>query len=100
MSKDRIVVVGDENFTLGFELVGIDSITIDKIDTLFDKNGDVGIVIINKNDFDNLSLKQRGQVTKSLKPLFVILSEEDIKGNSLREQIIKSFGVDLLKDKN
>ena len=34
-----------------------------------------------------------------IKPLVVIMSQDDTKGTNLREMIIRALGVDLLKDK-
>lgn len=90
-------VVGDEDFTLGFELVGIESKTMDKFESLISKGTDAGIVVIEQKDYDNLSIKIKGQIDKLIKPIVVILSQDDIKGGNLREAIIRALGVDLLK---
>ncbi len=95
----EIVVVGEEEFTLGFELVGVKAYTMEKFEELISKNSNAGIVIISQLDYDNLSLKVKTQVDRLLKPIVVILSEDDIKGGNLRDAIIKALGVDLLKDK-
>ncbi|NQZ85066.1 MAG: V-type ATP synthase subunit F [Nanoarchaeales archaeon] len=93
----KITVCGDEEFTLGFELVGMDAYTMDKFETLISKNSDAGIVIISQDNYDSLSLKLKNTVDKLLKPIVVILSKEDIKGGNLRDSIIRALGVDLLK---
>ena len=95
----EIVVVGNEEFTLGFELVGIKAYGIDKFEELISKNSNSGIVVISQDDYDGFSLKIKNQIDKLLKPIVVILSEDDIKGGNLRDAIIKALGVDLLKDK-
>ena len=43
---NKIVVVGEEEFTLGFEIVGIESFPLDKLENLISKSSDVGIIII------------------------------------------------------
>ena len=96
---NEIVVVGNEEFTLGFELVGIKAYTFDKFEELISKNSSTGIVIIAQEEYETLSLKVKTLVDKLLKPIVVILSEDDIKGGNLRNAIIKALGVDLLKDK-
>lgn len=93
----KIFVVGNEEFTLGFELVGIDSKPFSEFEKLISKNSEAGIVIISSEDYESLSLKLKGQIDKLLKPIVVILSKEDIKGGNLRDKIIKALGVDLLK---
>lgn len=93
----KIVVVGDEEFVLGFELVGIEAYPLSDFEKLISKSSDAGIVVISREDYDSLSLKLKNEISKLLKPIVVILSEDDIKGNSLREKIIRAMGVDLLK---
>ncbi len=90
------MVLGREEFTLGFELVGIESGNIEDIETLIN-NKDIGIMIISKEDYNSLSMKLKNIISKTLKPIVIILSKEDIKGNVLREKIISAMGVDLLK---
>lgn len=90
-------VVGEEEFTLGFELVGIDSKSLDEFENLISKGSDAGIVVISQKDYDTLSIRVRNQIDKLIQPIVVILSEEDIKGGNLRAAIIRALGVDLLK---
>lgn len=91
-----IVACGSEEFTLGFELVGIESFGIDKFDDLISKSSDVGIVIISKEEFDKLSMRVKNSVARLIKPIIIILSKDDIEGGDLREAIIRALGVDLL----
>jgi vacuolar-type H+-ATPase subunit F/Vma7 len=93
----KINVCGDEEFTLGFELVGIEAVKMDKFESLISKSSDCGIVIISQDEYNKLSLKLKNIVDKLLKPIVVILSKEDIKGGNLRDAIIRALGVDLLK---
>lgn len=93
----KIVVLGEEDFTIGFELVGIESQKLESLESLMSKGSDVGIVIVSQEDYDSLSIKIKGQIDKSLKPIVVILSKDDIKGSNLREKVIRALGVDLLK---
>lgn len=94
---NKIVVVGDEDFTLGFELIGIESYELIELEKLISKGNEIGIVIINQKDFDTLSIKMKNDISKLLKPIVVILSADDVKGNTLKEKIIKALGVDLMK---
>ena len=93
----EIIVVGNEEFTLGFELVGIKSVRMDKFEELISKTSQAGIVIISQDDYDTLNLRLKNTISKLVKPIIVILSKDDIKGGDLRKQIIRSLGVDLLK---
>lgn len=94
---EKIIVVGNEDFTLGFELVGIESRKTQDIEKLISKNENIGIIILSEEDYNELSLKIKNKIDSLLKPIVVILSKEDIKGNNLREKVMKVLGVDLLK---
>lgn len=94
---EKIIVVGNEDFTLGFELVGIESRKTQDIEKLISKNENIGIIILSEEDYNQLSLKIKNKIDSLLKPIVVILSKEDIKGNNLREKVMKVLGVDLLK---
>lgn len=94
---NKIVAIGNEEFTLGFELIGIESYELIELEKLISKGNDIGIVIINQADYDTLSIKLKNDISKLLKPIVVILSADDVKGNTLKEKIIKALGVDLMK---
>ena len=53
----KIVVVGNEDITLGFELVGIESTTMDKFEELISNKSDVGVVVISQEDYNTLSIE-------------------------------------------
>ncbi len=93
----KIIVLGDEEFTLGFELVGIEAKKVSEFEDLLNSKEEIGIIIISREDYDVLSLKLKNKIEKMLKPIVLILSKDDLRGNSLRDQIIKSLGVDLMK---
>lgn len=98
MSNSKIVVVGSEEFTLGFELVGIEQFSLDKLESLIStKNNNIGIIIISEKDYNLQSQKIKNMIDKLIQPIVVILSDEDIKGNNLREQVMRVLGVDLMK---
>lgn len=94
----EIIAVGDEDFTLGFELVGIRTYPVSEFDKLIQKNSEAGILIVSQRDYDVFPQRTKMEIDRLLKPLVVILSKEDIKGGNLREAIIKALGVDLLKE--
>ena len=94
---NKIVAIGNEEFTLGFELIGIESYELIELEKLISKGNEIGIIIINQSDFNTLSIKLKNDISKLLKPIVVILSADDIRGNTLKEKIIKALGVDLMK---
>ena len=96
-TENKIIVVGEEEFNLGFELVGIESRPIEDIEKLISKIENTGIVILSQESYENLSLKIKNRIDSLLKPIVVILSKDDIKGNNLREKVMRVLGVDLLK---
>lgn len=98
----EIAVVGNPEFTLGFQLAGITHLhnpsTIDELAATCRKlmsNSDIGIVVLDSRDLGRLPERVRDQVNLSITPTFLgIGTEED---NTLRESIRKALGVDLWK---
>jgi V/A-type H+/Na+-transporting ATPase subunit F len=102
----EIAVLGTSEFTLGFRLAGIRNVTDvtntpDKTDAP-DREAaelmgakDVGIVIIDQKTFDNASEGTKEDMTNSIKPVFVVVSDQPQE--ELRKMIIRSIGVDLMK---
>lgn len=97
--ENSIVVVGSPEFTFGFEIAGLRAFLPEEYSKAISKEEDNGIVILDQNVYDNLSQREKQQINTMLKPLIVILSQDDSKGSNLREMIIKALGVDLLKNK-
>ncbi len=95
--KKKIIVVGEESFTLGFELVGIEAVPLNKLEQIINSKSDVGIIILNQKDYDSLTIKTQRKIQTLTEPLVVILSDKDSKGEGLREAVIRALGVDLLK---
>ncbi len=92
----EIAVLGDNGFTLGFRLAGVRLI--------YDKSGDIhallkdesiGLVIVSSDYFGELDEQARERVVRSIKPVCVVLAEKPQE--ELRQMIIRSIGVDLLK---
>jgi vacuolar-type H+-ATPase subunit F/Vma7 len=97
----EIVAVGDGEFSLGFELAGVRSVRLGKeqetmIGSLM-RDERIGILIVGKRSFDALSQELRDRMLRAIRPISVILSEEE-SNDELRAMIIKSIGVDLWKD--
>ena len=45
---NKIVAIGNEEFTLGFELIGIESYELIELEKLISKGNEIGIIIINQ----------------------------------------------------
>lgn len=95
----EIAVVGGSEFTLGFQLAGIrktfdvEEEPINKIMELM-KDGDVGIIVVDKKTMDKIDRFDREDLERSVKPVVITLSTEESDEN-LRWVIKKSIGVDL-----
>lgn len=94
--------MGGSDFTLGFRLAGIRKIfnahegkNKEDVAALL-RDATVGVVIMDQPTFDGLSEPLKEDVTSSIKPVFVILSEKPQEG--LRKMIIRAIGVDLLRE--
>ena len=98
----EIAVIGTPEFTLGFQLAGVNRLHNPQDDEelattmrqLLNQN-DVGIVVIDSADLIRLSERLRSQIADSITPTVLgIGTEED---NTLRESIKSALGVDLWK---
>ncbi len=97
-----IAVIGTPEFTLGFQLAGInrlfhpedDEALADTIRELLGQK-EIGIVVIDSADLSRLSDRLRSRIADSITPTVLgIGTEED---NTLRESIKSALGVDLWK---
>ncbi|MBI2549413.1 V-type ATP synthase subunit F [Candidatus Woesearchaeota archaeon] len=101
-SCGEIAVYGKEDFLLGFMLVGIKHVYTEKENTTENvsviKNllhdSTAGVLVVQEEAYHNLPVRSQEDLSKSIKPVTVILSKESGIGR-LREIIIKSIGVDL-----
>ena len=96
-----MAVLGNNEFTVGFQLVGIKDIVdvtdnpIDDINRLMDRK-DIGIVVVDEKIMENIDLYQRQIIESSVEPVFILVSTKT-EQESLKRLIKKSIGVDLLK---
>ena len=97
-----IAVVGTPEFTLGFQLAGIDTLhnpegedaTVSTFKKLLN-NKSVGIVVVDSSILTTLPERLRDQLSASVSPTVLgIGTEED---TTLRDTIRKAIGVDLWK---
>jgi V/A-type H+/Na+-transporting ATPase subunit F len=98
----EIAVIGDSEFALGFELIGIKKIVeaesrssvFSAFSTLMKE--DVGIIVTNDKTIEKLDANFRRSVENSVTPIVVILSEKAVAQDNLRELIKKAIGIDIL----
>ncbi|MCC7572793.1 MAG: V-type ATP synthase subunit F [Candidatus Methanofastidiosum sp.] len=93
-------IIGDEEFVVGFKLLGIkkskriinDQEFEDGLNEMF-KDKEIGIIIIQPEYYQNLSSKTKLKVDTSVKPTVIALGEKlsDILGDKIKHVI----GVDL-----
>ncbi|MFW5991177.1 MAG: V-type ATP synthase subunit F [Candidatus Nanoarchaeia archaeon] len=95
-----IAVVGGEKFRLGFQIAGLtkafklnEEYPDHTIKELMD-NPEIGLILLSQNASDKLSDEMKEQITQSVEPVFLIISEGD-SSSDLRKLIKKSIGVDL-----
>ncbi|MBI2523577.1 hypothetical protein HYW19_04240 [Candidatus Woesearchaeota archaeon] len=97
----KTVVLGSNEFIVGFQLAGIkDTIEasnnpLKDINKLKEKK-EHGVVIIDEKIMENLDKHERIDVEDSVDPVFIPVSTK-IEQDSLKRLIKKSIGVDLWK---
>jgi V/A-type H+-transporting ATPase subunit F len=96
--KKSIAVIGEREFTIGFELAGIQKTFgkenyQEKIQELI-QSDELGIVVAEKSDVENLPGRIRKDVNESVDPVVVALSEK-AEDSQLQDKIRKVIGVDL-----
>lgn len=96
--KQHIAVIGDEELTLGFKLAGIQKTFTsenykEKIQELIDRD-DIGILIAEQKDLEELPERIRNTVEESVDPVVVALSEEGAT-SQINDKIKKVIGADI-----
>lgn len=99
----EIAVVGNDEFVLGFKLVGIRKtypVPDEKLETkinevLEDKN--IGILILHNDALKKLSLGLRKRLPEIVKPVVITVGLEE--ETDLRMKVKKAIGIDLYKTK-
>ena len=97
----RFIILGGEEFTLGFRLAGVNDIvevnensSEKEIKKILDEKTD-GICVVDKKTIDMLHERTRSKIEDSVKPVFVVLSETAEQEN-IRRMIIKAIGIDIM----
>ena len=97
----QVCVVGNDDFATGFRLAGVRNIYIsdeksdEKVEEALE-NGDIGILVMEQEDYDKLSHRTRTKLEKLVTPVVVTVSRSG-KETDLRSLIKRSVGVDLWK---
>lgn len=94
-----VVVLGSNEFVVGFRLAGIRETIEVSSEPLKDieelrKRDDIGIVVIDEKIMEALEQHQREEIEDSVDPVFIPVSTK-VEQDSLRRLIKKSIGVDL-----
>ena len=96
----EIGVVGDDMFTIGFRLVGIekwfavnDDYTVDSAIKKALEEKELGILVIHDKDWNTLDSSVRRKLSNSVKPTVIAIGSEVDEG--LRDRIKTAIGVDL-----
>ncbi len=98
----KMAVVGSEDFSLGFMLVGINNVfkadTTNAPQIMKDilHNQEYAIVIVQEELMNSLPRHLRYRITNAIKPLFVGVGHSP--GTDLQEKVKRAVGIDLMKD--
>ena len=94
----EIAVIGNDEFVTGFALAGVRTVypveenVEEKVEQVL-KQPDVGILVMQQEQFKSLNNKTRKMLEKIVKPVLVVVSEE--KQVDIRQMMKRSFGVNL-----
>ena len=95
----NVVVLGSNEFVVGFQLAGIKetieagSEPLKNIQELR-KRKDIGVVVVEEKIMESLEQHEREEIEDSVDPVFIPVSTK-VEQDSLRRLIKKSIGVDL-----
>lgn len=99
----ELAVVGDSEFVMGFQLIGIKKIfegeTRQELKEKFTqalRDINVGIIVTNDSSIKKLDQNFRRNVENSITPVVVVLSIDAFAQDNLRDMIKKAIGIDLL----
>jgi len=99
----EIAVIGNSEFILGFRLAGIrKTYAAENDEKLNDyviqalQDSEVGILVLRSSDMERLPRKVKMTLENSVKPTVIAIGGDE-GGESLREKIKRSVGVDLWK---
>ena len=94
----ELAVVGNEDFVLGFRLVGVKKAYVcaeDKLEEKVNKvmsDENVGILVLHDDCLNRLSLSLRNKLRESVRPVLITVGEEE---EDLRKKVKRAIGIDL-----
>ncbi len=98
----EIAVVGEDLFTIGFRLVGIekwfnvnDDVNVDSAVQAAMSDKEIGVIVIHDKNWKELEPSLRKKLSNSVKPTVIAIGSEVDQG--LRDRIKTAVGVDLWK---
>ena len=97
----KILVVGGNEFIVGFQLAGIkDNVELTKdylaqLKNLKNKK-EIGIVVVDEKIMESIDIHERIELEASVDPVFISISTK-VEQDSLKRLIKKSIGIDLWK---
>jgi vacuolar-type H+-ATPase subunit F/Vma7 len=97
----ELVVIGDNEFVMGFELIGLNSFdgdTKEKLKALYMdaiNNKEVGIIVTNDRSIEKIEPSFRRLMENSVSPVVVVVSASSAGQENLRDMIKKAIGIDL-----
>jgi len=97
--------MGSEYFVLGFQSAGVRQafvVTKENINRQFEEvmqRKDIGILVMNNDDFQMLNERLKERALVQVKPTVVILSHDISAEENMRLMIRRSLGIDLWEKK-
>lgn len=95
----EIALVGNDDFVTGFALAGVRYTFVsetnldEKVEEAL-KYDEIGVLVMEKEEFNSLNNKTKKVLEKLVKPVLVLVSDKGEK-SSIREMIKRILGVDL-----
>lgn len=103
MTAKDIGVMGSSDFVLGFNLAGVrKTYPVDRsefqkrLERLFVERDNLGILIVESSNLENLPGTLRRKVSESLDPVVIAMGEGAGEAD-LREKVKRAIGIDLYK---
>ena len=95
----NVVVLGSNEFIVGFQLAGIKETIEASSEPIKDinelkKRKEVGIVVVDEKIMESIDTDQRQEIEDSVDPVFIPVSTK-VEQDSLKRLIKKSIGIEL-----